>query len=270
MGKNSSIEWTHHTFNPWWGCAKISPACENCYAEKWSKRTGDKIWGVNTERRFFSENHWKEPLRWNKKAGNSKNRERVFCASMSDVFEKRNDLDKWRKKLWYVIKETPNLDWLLLTKRAHNIDELTPWNDNWPTNVWLGVTVENQKIADERIPLLLKSKAKLHFISCEPLLGEIEISKWLGNGLLDWVIVGGESGGKARPTHADWIRSLKDQCVNTKVPFLFKQWGCWRPILKSDNGKHRQLRIDEAETMIRMSKKAAGRELDGKVWNEVP
>ena len=170
MGKNSSIEWTHHTFNPWWGCTKVSQACDNCYAEKWSKRTGDSIWGPTSERKFFTEKHWKDPIKWDNLSGRRKERQRVFCASMADVFEDREDLERWRKKLWYIIKETPNLDWLLLTKRAGNIKKFTPWKDNWPQNVWLGVTIENQKTAVERIPLLLENNAKLHFISCEPLL----------------------------------------------------------------------------------------------------
>jgi len=100
MGKNSRIEWTHHTFNPWWGCTKVSAACKHCYAEAWSKRVGQNIWGVKAMRRFFGENHWSEPIKWNVQAQDEGIRFRVFCASMADVFEDRRDLDVWRKKLW--------------------------------------------------------------------------------------------------------------------------------------------------------------------------
>ena len=117
MGKDSTIEWTHHTFNPWWGCAKVSPGCANCYAEAWAKRVGQKIWGAGEDRRFFSEKHWAEPLKWNAEAKSAKRRKRVFCASMADVFEFRADLNPAREKLWQLIAQTEWLDWLLLTPR---------------------------------------------------------------------------------------------------------------------------------------------------------
>ncbi|HEX4264577.1 MAG TPA: DUF5131 family protein, partial [Verrucomicrobiae bacterium] len=117
MGKNSSIEWTDHTFNPWWGCTKVSPGCEHCYAETWAHRVGQDVWGAKQDRRFFTDKHWQEPIRWNADAAESKKRRRVFCASMADVFENRDDLNKWRSKLWQLIIDTPWLDWLLLTKR---------------------------------------------------------------------------------------------------------------------------------------------------------
>jgi protein gp37 len=135
MGKNSSIEWTHHTFNPWWGCSKISSACDNCYAEKWAKRSGQEVWGASADRRFFGDSHWNEPIKWNRDAEKSRSRQRVFCASMADVFEGRSDLDASRKKLWNVIFQTPMLDWLLLTKRIENVDKMVPWEKKWPDNV---------------------------------------------------------------------------------------------------------------------------------------
>lgn len=110
MAKDSGIEWTHHTFNPWWGCVKLSPACRHCYAESWARRVGMDLWGGDAPRRFFSENHWREPLRWNLEAERLNVRARVFCASMADVFEPRIDLDPWRKKLWHLIEKTPHLD----------------------------------------------------------------------------------------------------------------------------------------------------------------
>src|SRR4051812_42185869 len=127
MAKNSHIEWTHHTFNPWWGCTKVSPACNNCYAELWAKRMGHKIWGGTAPRRFFTDAHWKGPLVWNEEAQAKGERERVFCASMADVFERRAELNPYRERLWALIAETPWLDWLLLTKRPQNIGGMVPW-----------------------------------------------------------------------------------------------------------------------------------------------
>ena len=178
MAKNSTIEWTHHTFNPWWGCVKVSDACKHCYAETWAKRTGADVWGNDASRRFFGEKHWAEPLTWNADAESSKTRFRVFCASMADVFEKRDELDQWRLRLWELIEKTPHLDWLLLTKRPQNILKMVPWKEEFPTNIWIGTTVENQKEAQKRIPALLKVPASVRFLSCEPLLSPIDLSQW--------------------------------------------------------------------------------------------
>lgn len=144
MSEHSSIEWTDHTFNPWWGCARVSPACEHCYAETFSKRLGQKIWGVRAERRFFGDPHWREPLKWDRRAAKIGERHRVFCGSMCDIFEDRRDLDVHRERLWRLMAETPNLDWLLLTKRPENVALMAPWREPWPFNVWLGTTVEDQ------------------------------------------------------------------------------------------------------------------------------
>src|SRR5687767_4291955 len=114
MGQNTRIEWTHHTFNPWWGCVRVSPACKNCYADSWANRLGLELWGAKAPRRFFSDSHWAEPIRWNREAQRLGVRRRVFCASMGDVFEDRRDLDSARAKLWKLIDETSSLDWLLL------------------------------------------------------------------------------------------------------------------------------------------------------------
>jgi len=127
MGKNSRIEWTNHTFNPWWGCTKVSAARKNCYAEAWSKRVGQSVWGPNANRRFFGDKHWAEPIKWHSEALAAGQRRRVFCASMADVFEDRRDLDEWREKLWALIDATPQLDWLLLTKRPEMVRRLVPW-----------------------------------------------------------------------------------------------------------------------------------------------
>jgi protein gp37 len=197
MGQDSKIEWTDHTFNPWWGCVKVSPACEHCYAETFSKRVGQKVWGTKAPRRFFGDKHWNEPLKWNAAAAAAGVRARVFCASMADVFEDREDLTPHLARLLKLIHETPNLDWLLLTKRPENWSErigriVAPKNDmdllmwiyNWgmgtpPQNVWIGTTVENQEYADRRIPELLKIPARVRFLSVEPMLGPVDLSWWL-------------------------------------------------------------------------------------------
>src|SRR4051812_16427350 len=145
MGMNSKIEWTHHTFNPWWGCVRISPACKHCYAETWAKRVGmNELWGKEAPRRFFTDAHWKEPLKWNREAMLAGERRRVFCASMADVFEDRADLNQTRERLWGLIEATPHLDWLLLTKRIRHVRKLSPWKGKWPSNIWLGTSTENQ------------------------------------------------------------------------------------------------------------------------------
>ena len=273
MSKDSKIEWTHHTFNPWWGCVKVSPACKNCYAESWSRRVGKKLWGAKSERRFFSDHHWHEPIKWNELAKLNGKRRRVFCASMSDVFEARAELHKPRERLWELIEKTPWLDWLLLTKRPQNISIYSPW-ERWPSNVWLGTTAETSKWANERIDELVSNDAVIHFISAEPLLGKINLNKWFEDETLDWVIAGGESGPKARPTRPFWVRDLRDQCEEYGVPFHFKQWGHWAPKMPPPLKKVRTINLGtkdgEIETLFALGKKAAGRQLDGRKWDGVP
>lgn len=270
MAKNSTIEWTHHTFNPWWGCTKVSQACKLCYAEAWAKRTGGKFWGPKAPRRFFGEAHWRQPVIWNDEASKAKIRYRVFCASMADVFEYRSELNSWREKLWDLIEATPHLDWLLLTKRPQRIAIYSRWERRWPENVWLGTTVENQATADERIPYLLENKAAVLFLSCEPLVGPITLKEYLRRGI-GWVIVGGESGGKSRPSHPKWMRNLREECVAHDVAFHFKQWGNWVPIepgvAKLGNCMHT---FPDGEVMVRRHKKIAGRHLDNRTWDEFP
>jgi len=261
MAENSKIEWTHHTFNPWIGCMKVSPGCDHCYAETWDARglQGKATrWGAHAARTRTSAANWRKPLAWNKAAAAAGERHRVFCASLADVFDNHASIDpQWRRDLWALIAATPNLDWLLLTKRPSNIDYMLPhgWSGGWP-NVWLGTTVENQTEADRRIPHLLGVPAAVRFLSCEPLLGPVDLthmdinghiaSRHLGriggywiNALtgknddmgrpcpdvpkLDWVICGGESGPGARPMHPDWARSLRDQCQAAGTAFFMKQ-----------------------------------------------
>jgi protein gp37 len=274
MGKHSSIEWTHHTFNPWWGCTKVSPGCKHCYAETFSRRVGADIWGPKRERRFFSDAHWQEPLKWNIAASRAGSRARVFCSSMADVFEDRRELDDPRARLWDLVDRTPNLDWLLLTKRPDNIACAVPWGDRWPANVWLGTTAENQRWAEKRIPILLQFPAVVRFVSCEPLLGPLTLEPWLrGRRRIDWVIAGGESGHKARPMNPDWVRSLREQCQHAAVHFHFKQWGHWAPDDGSERPTLRRVHLrngDAPVSLVRVGKHAAGRVLDGRTWDEYP
>ena len=273
MGRDSKIEWTHHTFNPWWGCVKVSEACKHCYAEAWAKRVGQKVWGPKSARRFFSDAHWRSPLKWNREAAERGVRERVFCASMADVFEDRDELRPWRDRLGELIEATPQLDWLLLTKRPENALRLAPWPGPWPANVWAGTTVELQSRADELIPLLALIPAKIRFLSAEPLLGPLDIKSWLRDDI-HWVITGGESGPKARPASPSWFTSLHLQCMEPETPFHFKQWGDWHPgdgvNLPAARKRLKIATAADGTPMIRIGKKAAGRMLEGSEWDEVP
>lgn len=276
MAKNSAIEWTHHTFNPWWGCHRVSPACDNCYAEAWAHRLGHNLWGSRETRRFFGENHWREPIRWNAESAANGTRARVFCASMADVFEWRADLNEYRGRLWHLIEETPNLDWLLLTKRPQHILRMTPWKEDWPDNIWIGTTVENQRFADLRLPHILRVPARVRFLSCEPLLGSLDLTSWFNRPSyysIDWVIAGGESGVHSRPMHPDWVLRLLDQCQRAQVPFHFKQWGHWVPAHILDDprpGTPLQLTNERTVDMIAAGKARSGRLLDGQTWDGLP
>jgi protein gp37 len=280
MAKDSRIEWTHHTFNPWWGCVKVSPGCKHCYAETWAKRVGQQVWGPRAPRRELSTAYWRQPASWNAEAQRAGERRRVFCASMADVFEDRRDLDGNRKRLWGVIADTPHLDWLLLTKRPQNVSRLAPWGDQWPANVWLGATAETQKWLDKRMAELTQLQARVLFLSCEPLLGPLDFSAWLERArrgdcrMVDWVIAGGESGHHARPMHPEWLTSIRDQCVDAGIRFHFKQWGNWLPVQPEDvNGyKSKTLSLSNGDRVIvaNVGKKAAGRELQGATWDQFP
>jgi protein gp37 len=195
---------------------------------------------------------------------------------MADVFEGRRDLDTSRARLWQLIEATPYLDWLLLTKRPQFVGELVPWGNRWPDNVWLGTTVENQRWAERRIPHLLHHPAAVRFLSCEPLLGPLNLSGWLapsGSGV-NWVIAGGESGARARPMNPDWALKIRDDCEKAGVGFHFKQWGNWRPTANDHVNGHdaRRLRRESGESVVvlKVGKKAAGRVLDGREWDGLP
>ena len=217
MGEHSSIQWTTHTFSPWWGCVKVSEECRHCYAATFARRLGyggerlPLIWGPESERRFFGDKHWSEPLRWNRVAAASGEPTRVFCASMSDVFEDRPDLDAPRGRLKRLIEDTPALDWLLLTKRPENMLRLG-WGedaDAWPDNIWAGTTVGavpsvTRLLHLERVPV------RVRFVSMEPLLADLAALPGLVDLLrpMAWVIIGGESGAGARPMPLEWVHGL--------------------------------------------------------------
>lgn len=308
MGDKTAIEWCDATFNPWWGCAKVSPGCDHCYAEAWAKRTGTAPWGVDTPRREFGDKHWNAPLNWSGKlSAQLARRPRVFCASMADVFDK-NAPTGARERLWRLIAAIPGMDWLLLTKRIGNVPRMLPvdWGNGW-ANVWLGISVVNQEEADRDIQKLLDTPAHVRFLSCEPLLGPINLGIYLlrapanvyypARERIDWVISGGESGAKARPSHPDWHRSLRDQCAAAGVPFLFKQWGEWvdypnvgscgwrltkeqrgarygtlygGPLADREFETRYPWRDETNPCMVRAGKKAAGRELDGRTHDGYP
>ena len=284
MGKNSSIEWTDHTFNPWVGCAKVSAGCQHCYAEAlMDTRFGRVQWGVNGTRQQTNPANWVQVRRWNAEAVRTGVRRRVFCGSLCDWLEDRHDTNAWRISLLELIELTHGLDWLMLTKRPENAVRLIQqaagrsvesFFERNP-HVWFGTSVENQEQADKRIPHLLNIPARVRFLSMEPLLGPVDLTRidyggepgsaidclrelywqWYydGDHLIDkaptddartvnWVIVGGESGNNARPMHPDWARSIRAQCQAAGVPFFFKQWGEWA---LADYGELPSVWVDE-------------------------
>lgn len=291
MSEETKIEWCDYTFNPWEGCTKVSDGCKNCYAEARNKRfSAGANWGKGKPRRRTSPATWRKPLKWNEwpficgrcgrgwscagrcletmehdPCGGELRRQRAF-PSLCDWLDGEVQIE-WFTDFLYLVFKTPNIDWLLLTKRIENcLDHLAKalkyaffnaskymdkpgfmdWLDEWcqgkpPCNVWLGVSVENQEMADKRIPELLKIPARVRFLSCEPLLGPLDLAfdeieqdspdekpirKLTESGcLIDWVIVGGESGPGARPCNIQWIQSIKGQCRLANVPCFVKQMG---------------------------------------------
>jgi len=234
MAANSAIEWTEATWNPLTGCTKISPGCKNCYAERMSKRL-EAMGQPNYSAGFslsFHEHVLGLPLMWNKP-------QMVFVNSMSDLFHEQVP-DEFIMKVFDVMRNASHHRFQVLTKRSgrlKEIDELL----NWSENIWMGVSVENKDYT-YRINNLRRTSARIKFLSLEPLLGPIPKLD-LEN--IDWVIVGGESGPKARPLKSEWAVDIRDQCQKAGVPFFLKQWGGF-------------------------NKKKAGRLLDGRIWDEMP
>jgi len=262
MGVNTKIEWATDTFNPWWGCVEVSPACDNCYARCIAAMYGHDVWGKDAERRLLSQKHWSSPIKWNTLAERAGERRRVFCGSMCDVMEDRDDLNLLRQRLFSLIDGTPWLDWLLLTKRPQNFNRFFPksWLDEPRSNVWALTTVENQKTT-WRIKELQQVRAAVRGLSCEPLLEAVDlVAAGAFNGpSMDWVICGGESGHKARSMNPQWPRGVRDQCLEAGVAFFFKQWG-----------EFGLTTIEGTDQMMRVGRRSAGRELDGREWNDLP
>lgn len=246
MGENTAIAWCDHTWNPWWGCSRVSPGCEHCYAETLATvRRKLPVWGVDAQRKPMSEDYWRAPIKWNAKAERAGTRRRVFCASMADVFEiapARNvdanlTMTAARARLWDLIERTPSLDWLLLTKRPHNIERLLAprWLAEFPRNVWLGITAEDQGQYEKRWPILhsLPFDPIVRFVSHEPALTGLKLWGTLdGDGgpgsrrvFPDWVITGGESGPGARPYDLAWARDLVAQTKARSIACFVKQLG---------------------------------------------
>lgn len=290
MAENSNIEWTDHTFNPWIGCAKVSPGCANCYAEAMmDTRYGKVKWGKRQKRIRTSAANWKLPVKWNRAYDTALERrdealeiappgsilppypvrQKVFCASLADWLDEEIEIEVLADLL-KLIHDTPNLDWLMLTKRPENFesrmtelmcfesdagragldDEDTvfqiafKWTNEFlhkdycPENVWIGTSIERQEYADKRISELLNIPAKVRFLSVEPILGPIDLAYSCFNGSdsfgsmpgIHWVINGGESGPKRRPMKLEWARDLRDQCARAKVAYFFKQIDKVQPI----------------------------------------
>lgn len=365
MGRDTKIQWAHHSFNFWRGCQEKSPGCDNCYAAAMSRRNPKTlgIWGPNGTRVVAAETKWKEPLRWDAEAKAAGVRYRVFCDSMSDFFEdfdghvlhtsgvpmwlmnspnghshqwgaghvldepgsgRELTLSDVRARAFDLIDATPNLDWLICTKRPENIlkfwparsmdsqqsaDQFNTFGEMYHPNVWLLTSVENQEQADKRVPELLECRdlAPVLGLSCEPLLGPVDLIPSIAQGLvrqqgistglilgitgecpIDWVIDGNESGPGARPGHIQWSRSLRDQCLAYRMAYFKKQWGEWVPeseMPESVDTCPTHIRIDQHGNDVteltglwddgdchlrRVGKAKSGRSLDGVEWNEFP
>jgi protein gp37 len=304
--KNSKIEWCDHTVNFWWGCVfallsdgSLSEECRNCYAHLLSKlfSRGKATWGVNGNRWIRHEAARRELYKIDKSAHERGVRERVFINSMSDTFEDRADLEQARCMLWGACVFVTNVDIILLTKRPQNAMRMVPpsWHTNWPAHVWIGTTCGTQQAAEERIPALLSIPAKVRFLSCEPMLGSVDIAGAIWNNCakeviwpymatvdkstmsapllpgIQWVICGGESGPKARPMHPEWARSLRDQCMAAGVPFFFKQWGEWSPAKPAAGISSIALGLHGSDVRLqRLGKHNTGRLLDGVEHSSFP
>lgn len=228
MAEKTGIGWTDHTFNPWWGCLKVSPGCENCYAEFLAvTRRKLPVWGpASTTDRKRTVQPWKDLPKWNAAAIRDGVRRRVFVASMADIFEDHPMVTEWRSEALRLLQFCTGLDVQLLTKRPENILRMVPpsWLTRWPEHVWIGTTVEDQARAEKRL-LLLNVPARVRFLSVEPLLEAVDLESHLNVRNVDWVIVGGESGPKARPFAMEWAENIVKQCVAADVAVFVKQMG---------------------------------------------
>lgn len=218
----SIIAWTDNTFNPWMGCVKVSAGCKHCYAETLTRdRMGLQVWGPGSIRQITSAANWRKPVQWQRQAVSEGRRVRVFCGSLCDVFEEHETADATRPRLWELVRNTPNLDWQILTKRPERIGDHLPddWGpDGWP-NVWLGASIEDMRVA-ERADHLRRLPAVVRFVSYEPALGPLDDLDLSG---IDWVIYGGESGRNYRPHNPAWPRAMRRKCLDAGTAFFYKQ-----------------------------------------------
>lgn len=310
---STKIEWTNETWNPIVGCSKVSEGCQNCYAERMAKRL--VAMGQKQYDRVVDQNGWTGEAEliigsMLEKPGTWKHPRRVFVCSMSDLFFEGIS-NAAINTVMDAIRTYNHHTYQILTKRAKRMAEYFKTHEV-PANVWLGVTAENQRTADERIPLLLQIPAKVRFVSVEPMLEAVDLTriKWakipidqknytygapapdemwsVRNALqsrpgdeynkpllgIDWAICGGETGPGARPMRPDWARSLRDQCVEAGVPFFFKSFGEWKPLFSADEAdSYPQFAMhewDDGMRTVRSGKSIAGRELDGKTWEQFP
>lgn len=278
---STKIEWTNATWSPVTGCSKVSEGCKHCYAEREWARLSANPKTVYHGRKFtdvmFHPERLDQPLRWKKPR-------MIFVNSMSDLGHESIPLD-FTDRVFGYMNMCRRHTFQILTKRPKRLREvvlhaLDEEGLSVFPNVWLGVSVEDQETADERIPLLLETPAAVRFVSYEPALGPVDLSRWVIHPRLDWVIAGGESGPKARPSHPDWFRAVRDQCQAAGIPFFFKQWGEWIPRDQDPNfemgtGLMRSClagdgKSGEVGIWRRVGKKRAGRNLDGREWNEYP
>jgi len=278
MGEQSKIEWTDSTFNPWVGCTKIrrrgraASACDFCYAAKWAKRSGQVEWGDHPRHRT-TEGYWRNPLAWNGQARSFQvrngRRQRVFCASLADVFDNQVD-PAWRSDLFTLIRSCDQLDWQLLTKRPQNIRKMLPsdWGDGYP-NVWLGTTAEDADAYRQRARHLLKVPAAIHFVSYEPAIGPL--GQLDMDGLRpDWLIIGGESGVRSdlvRLTDPNWARNAITECRRLGVAPFLKQWGTYK---NNPYVVEAGLSVLEAKKIDPPENGKGGGKLDGRLCREFP
>ena len=298
----TKIEWTEESWNVITGCTPISEGCQNCYAERMSKRLAGRF-GYPADDPFkpgvFHEDKLLEPMEWKKPR-------KVFVCSMGDLFHD-DVLNLATFRVVKIIQETPQHTYIMLTKRPENMKAIFQNMKgmfqshqvlDYLPNLWIGVTAENQRTADERIPILLQIPAAVRFVSIEPMLGPVDLTniRFPGDarssvlqycdgcekhnqhpycGKLDWVICGGETGPGARPMQFEWARSLRNQCVDANVPFFFKGWGNWVAPSQMPLGTYREIEdfgdgIGISDNPLGVGKKRAGRLLDGDEWNEYP
>ena len=228
MGDITNIAWTDKTHNEWIGCQKVTEAeCGDCYALRWANRHGMDVWGgLFTSGRHLTQTH-NNPRKWNREAQEQGRRFKVFCASLSDVFEPHPQVAQARRRLWALIEETPFLEWQLLTKRPKFIRTLVPqsWLQAWPANVWIGTSVGTQAAAEKRIPYLFDLAAPVAFLSCEPLIEPVTLAPFLSPNVINWIICGGYSGKEHRPMQLAWARRLRDECQQYQVAYFMKQLG---------------------------------------------